>query len=92
MESIVVDPQSPLPQGLDQLTFFGHFIPYVNLPPPCCDLYLTDQMIRLPIPKQFEMALQLWTLQAPPFCQVFGLEGNCHSQSISALLGDTVQA
>ncbi|POV96811.1 hypothetical protein PSHT_14924 [Puccinia striiformis] len=27
MESIVVDPQSPLPQGLDQLTFFGHFIP-----------------------------------------------------------------
>ncbi|POW13684.1 hypothetical protein PSTT_03633, partial [Puccinia striiformis] len=27
MESIVVDPQSPLPQGPDQLTFFGHFIP-----------------------------------------------------------------
>ncbi|POW02498.1 hypothetical protein PSTT_11736 [Puccinia striiformis] len=53
MESIVVDPQSPLPQGLDQLTFFGHFIP----------------------------VSRLWTLQAPPFCQVFGLEGNCHSQS-----------
>ncbi|KAI7942256.1 hypothetical protein MJO28_012283 [Puccinia striiformis f. sp. tritici] len=27
MEHIVVDPQSPLPQGLDQITFSGHFIP-----------------------------------------------------------------